>query len=443
MTNILVSLVHPVTIKPLRVLVTLAVRGALVAFLCATTSGMARDGAGPGVGGQAHVDPRTITLPVVDAKGIRFTRLSTDEGLSQTKVTQVVQDDQGFMWFATQYGLNRYDGYDFKLFVHDPRKPNSLSGVYIRTLFKDRDGALWVGCDQFLNRFNRAAETFTRYPVPFVNHISQDRAGTLWLATVKGLYSLDPRTGTIRQYFHNPNDPSSLVKDIKSAREDKEGRFSVVSVGHLDEFDRKTGKVTRRIPIPGAPMGFGFYEDRFGVFWIFHDAPNPLSVFDPKTNTLTSYSLHESEPSATALTVVMAMTEDRNGNLWLATHGAGLLKFDREQRRFIRYRNDPNDPESLPQNNVENLFADREGSVWVSLGTMGVTHFTTNPLPFKRIPHLDSSEGAAEPFVGAIYEDRQGILWIGTIEALNSSRPQDPALHFLPPDGRTSSQYAM
>jgi streptogramin lyase len=94
---------------------------------------------------QAHLDPRTITLPVVDGERIRFTRLSTDAGLSQTKINQIVQDDQGFMWFGTQYGLNRYDGYTFKLFVHDPRNPNSLSGVYVDGLFKDRDGALWVG----------------------------------------------------------------------------------------------------------------------------------------------------------------------------------------------------------------------------------------------------------------------------------------------------------
>ena len=162
------------------------------------------------------------------------------------------------MWFATQYGLNRYDGYNFKLFVHDPRNPNSLSGVYIRTLFEDRDGALWVGCDQFLNKLNRATETFTRYPVPFVNHISQDRAGTLWLATVNGLYSLNPDTGTIRHYANNPNDPSSLGNDVKSTGEDKEGRFWVASFGHLNEFDRRTGKVTRRIPIPGALLGFDF-----------------------------------------------------------------------------------------------------------------------------------------------------------------------------------------
>jgi ligand-binding sensor domain-containing protein len=110
---------------------------------------------------RASVDPRPNRLPIVDGGDLRFARLSTDKGLSQTKVTNVVQDDQGFMWFGTQYGLNRYDGYSFKLFVHDPRNANSLSGVYVSALFKDRDGALWIGCDQFLNKFDRTTETYT------------------------------------------------------------------------------------------------------------------------------------------------------------------------------------------------------------------------------------------------------------------------------------------
>jgi signal transduction histidine kinase/ligand-binding sensor domain-containing protein len=370
---------------------------------------------------QVRVNPHTITLPIVDEKGTRFTRLSTDEGLSQTKVFRIIQDDQGFMWFGTQYGLNRYDGYTFKLFVRDPKNPNSLSGVEVKGLFKDRDGVLWVGCGRFLNKFNRETETFTRYPVPQVTNISQESTGILWLATVNGLYSLDPKTGFIRQYSHNSNDPSSLsTNHVFWSGEDREGRFWVATTGHLHEFDRKTGKVTRVIPIPGLSSGFQFYEDHFGVFWIIHHSPNALSVFDRKTNTLTSYSFHEPDSSATALTIVMDVTEDRNGNLWLATHGAGLLEFDREHQRLIRYRNNPCDPNSLPQNDVESLFADREGSVWAALGRMGVTHFSTNPMPFKTIPQLTSSEGMAEPFVGAIYEDPHGILWIGTPEALNS-----------------------
>jgi hypothetical protein len=92
---------------------------------------------------QANVDPRPIRFPVIDATDNRFARLSTTDGLSQRRVSQIVQDDQGFMWFGTQYGLNRYDGYNFKVFVHDPRNPNSLSGVFISALFKDRDDTLW------------------------------------------------------------------------------------------------------------------------------------------------------------------------------------------------------------------------------------------------------------------------------------------------------------
>jgi len=114
---------------------------------------------------QVRVKPGTIRIPVVDGSDIPFTRLSTIQGLSQTKVSWIVQDDQGFLWLGTQHGLNRYDGYNFKVFVPDPDDPDTLSGVYITVLFKDRDGRLWIGCDQFLHRFepthtrNRTFET--------------------------------------------------------------------------------------------------------------------------------------------------------------------------------------------------------------------------------------------------------------------------------------------
>ena len=146
---------------------------------------------------QASVAPRPIQLPIIDGADIRFARVSTTDGLSQVRGSLIVQDDQGFMWFGTRYGLNRFDGSNFKVFVHDPENPNSLSGVYITTLFKDREGMLWVGCYQFLNKLDPATEKVTRYPVAFVKQISQDTAGILWLAAGTGLYRLDPGTGRI------------------------------------------------------------------------------------------------------------------------------------------------------------------------------------------------------------------------------------------------------
>jgi PAS domain S-box-containing protein len=435
-TNTVISVVHHGTIKP-TALVRLAVRCALVALLCATKLGMAREGAGRpdkgpvdlGAVRQARVDPRTITLPVVDGKGIRFTRLSTDEGLSQTKVSQIVQDDQGFMWFGSQFGLNRYDGYRFKVFKHEPGRTNSLSGVFISSLFKDRSGSLWIGCDEFLDKFDPLTETFTHYRIDTkdaqgetvpVTHISQDHMGMLWLATSRGLYRFDPSSGGIIRYRHDPNDPFSLSSDeIKATGEDKTGTFWVGTSEGLDAFDRATGKVTLHAPLHERTE-MSFYEDRFGVLWIFHSTGAGLAAFDRKTNTLTPYSFRKGHLSQAMQRGVMAMLEDRDGTLWLATLGDGLLKFDRNGRKFIRYRNDPANPESLGENNLHTLFQDREGNIWAGLHMMAPVRFSTRPLLFEKFKHEPGNPNSLSgTMVNGIYEDREGILWISTISALN------------------------
>src|SRR5260370_7772831 len=109
------------------------------------------------------VDTETIRLHVVDGKDIRFARISGSQGLSQVRVSDMVQDDQGFIWFGTWNGLNRYDGYNFKVFKHDPERQQSLSGVFIYSLFKDRAGTIWVGTDQSLDRFYPRMEKFGHY----------------------------------------------------------------------------------------------------------------------------------------------------------------------------------------------------------------------------------------------------------------------------------------
>jgi signal transduction histidine kinase/ligand-binding sensor domain-containing protein len=394
-------------------------------FTGVVTNGRADDRRlGQGAVPQASVEPRQIRLPIVDGANIRFARFYTLEGPSKSNAGPFVQDDQGFVWFGTPYGLNRFDGYNFKVFTHEPGNSKSISGSLITALFKDHNGALWVGCNQFLNKFDSKTETFTRYRVSYVFDISQDVAGTLWLSTPTGLYALDPANGNIRRYFHDQDDPGSLESNnVKSSGEDREGRFWVATSEGLDSFDRNTGKVTLHIPLYEPSYPFSFYEDRFGVFWIYHVSGNPLSVFDRKTHRLTQFSFKdENSPSLalTGITGITGMLEDQNGVLWLSTNGAGLLKFDREHQRFIRYRNNLADPESLAQNSVRQVFADQEGIIWASLGGLGLTRFTSRALPFQRYRHdFGNPASRDEPFVGAIYEDHQGILWIGTHESLN------------------------
>jgi len=362
-----------------------------------------------------------IRLPIVDGTDIRFSRFYTVEGPSKSNAGPFVQDDQGFIWFGTPYGLNRFDGYTFKVFVHDPANPKSISSSYVNSLFKDRDGILWAGCDQYLNRFDSENEAFTRYPIPFVDQISQDAHGTLWLSASTGLYSLNPANGKIKRYSNDPGDPASLESnEIKSSGEDREGRFWVGTTEGLDLFDRSSGKVTLHIPVYEASHPLSFYEDRFGVFWVYHVSGNPLAVFDWKTKTLTQFSFEQKSSRSPKLTGITGMLEDHNGDLWLATNGAGLLKFDREHRRFISYRHSLGDPESLAQDSVHSIFQDREGVIWTSLGGFGLTRFTTKSLPLKRYRHeFGNPADRDEPFVGAILEDSRGILWIGTHNALH------------------------
>jgi ligand-binding sensor domain-containing protein/signal transduction histidine kinase len=370
---------------------------------------------------QAHISRTTISYSIVDGTDIRFSRPNAPEGLSLTKLGPIVQDNQGFLWFGSQHGLFRFDGYSYKEFVHDPANPRSLSGVFITTLFKDRNGILWVGCDRFLDRLDLDTETFAHFSFPFVVHINQDKAGLLWLSTPNGLYGFDPTTGRSRQYIHDPADPLSLSSNnVRSSGEDREGRFWVSSIEGMDKLDRSSGRVLLHIPLREPSSSFAFFEDHLGTFWIYRNSGNPLAIFDPESNTLTEFSFDRSGGAGGVPTSVTAMIEDDTGTLWLGTIGAGILKLDRKQKRFIRYRNNVANAESIAENSIGYLAIDREGIMWAALGGMGLSNFSVKALPFKRYRHdFGDPNTKGEPFVGAIFLDESGTLWIGTHEALN------------------------
>lgn len=377
---------------------------------------------------QPRIAREVIHIPVVEGSGLSFRRLSTADGLFQTRVDHIVQDDRGFIWFGGQYGLNRFDGYEFKVFVHDPRNANSLSGAYITALFKDRSGALWIGCNQFLDRFDPRTETFTPFGsfAGAVVHISQDRNDTLWLATEDGLYNLDPVTRKVTRFGRNPNDTAGLPSDVVTwTGYDRSGGFWVGTSEGLEKFDQTTGRVTYHVPIGvGVPFRQGmvvsFFEDRQGLFWITYHSGTGLALLDRGSNTLTRYSFYKKQPPATAATGVMGILEDGDGNLWLGSMGIGLLRFDRQRRVFVHYGNRSGDPQSIAEDRVIALFEDREGNIWTGLHSKGPNVFARSPRMFETFKHeVGNPNSLSTDFVNAIYEDSSGSLWIGNDEGLN------------------------
>ena len=369
-----------------------------------------------------------VRLPVEEATGLSFRRLSTADGLSQTRVSHIVQDDLGFLWFGTQYGLNRYDGYDFELYVHEPGNERSAAGTWVYSLFKDRDGLIWIGWNKGLDRFDPRTETFTHYVVEphddsqranTVSHISQDRNGMLWLSTGSGLHRLDPDSRTVVHHRHG-DDPNGLpTNDVNWSGEDSRGRLWVGTRLGLSEFDAQSGKVVRQLDVPD-PVQVSLFEDRAGRYWITQASGNGLALYDPDTNTVTPYSFYERDPEAAALTGVMGIAEDADGNLWLGSPERGLLQLNRDRTRFLRYGYQPQDVHSIAENKVIALHQDRDGNIWTGLHSTGVSYFGRDAQRFEVFRHIPGDPNSLTlNFVNTILEGRDGILWIGNDDGLN------------------------
>jgi signal transduction histidine kinase/ligand-binding sensor domain-containing protein len=373
----------------------------------------------------ARIDSLPVKIPVVDGQDIRFRRLSETAGLSQTRVSSAVQDNLGFIWFGTQYGLNRYDGYRSKVFKHDPGRPDSLSCVYIRSLFVDHYGTLWIGCDRFLDKFERTTESFVHYridegvlgrlPTP-IDRINEDDAGILWLATQRGLYRFDPASGRTIRYARDSDDPTSIGgNNINFAGEDRAGRFWIANSGGLDEFDRKRGKVIGHIPFRSW-VGH-LHEDKYGVFWITSSSSYcALATLNRKTNLVTCHSVDYKSRGVTSQVGISGILESRDGTMWLGS-SVGLLKLDREHKQFIRYHNHPSDNESLESDNVIYMYQDNEGNIWTCFQETEPNYFSERPQVFENFTYQRGR--LVNALVTSIYEDHNGILWIGSMGGLN------------------------
>ena len=169
----------------------------------------------------AHTSPGSAA---VLEDNVRFSRLNLDQGLSQSTVNCIVQDRQGMIWFGTQDGLNRFDGYKFTVFKHDPLEPGSLSHNFIWALHVSSDGTLWIGTEGGgLDRWNPIDDSFThRRHDPddpntlghdIIRSIAEDRDGLLWIGTEGGLSRFNPTSGRFSHFRHAEDEPGSLSHD--------------------------------------------------------------------------------------------------------------------------------------------------------------------------------------------------------------------------------------
>ncbi len=205
-----------------------------------------------------------LITSIANAQHTEFDRISVEQGLSFSYVSSIFQDSKGFMWFGTWNGLNKYDGYSFTVYRHDPADSNSISLDFVRSMYEDRSGVLWMitGMSE-LNRFDRVTEKFsTPFPQATVTNIFEDKSGTLWFATPgQGLLRLDTAKRNLRQYNHSRLDPGSISNDtVLSFCEDRTGTLWVGTSRQLNSLDKSSGRFAHYDNGPGGKV-FSIHED--------------------------------------------------------------------------------------------------------------------------------------------------------------------------------------
>jgi len=363
------------------------------------------------------------------AHNIRFSSLSIEDGLSQTTVTAIVQDNAGFMWFGTQDGLNRYDGYQFIHLKHDPQNPASLRSDSIFTLYHDTDGNLWVGTQGGgLSRWDAQAETFTHFteengaPEGFdrerVRVITHDMNGILWIGLHEsGLYRFDESTGQWKQFLNNPDDIKSLSDNrVRAIHEDKTGRLWVGTLDGLNLYDSATGNFTRFKSDPQNPQSLSnnkirsIFEDSQRRLWI-GTLGGGLNRLDRSTGSFAHFKHDDADPMSLSDNQARTILEDTEGRIWVGTD-AGINLF-REDGSFISYRHDSTDAKSLSNDRITTMFQDRSGLLWIGSNGGGLDRW--HPLDWSFGHYKGGVAGLSNHVVHAFTEDSEGRLYVGTL----------------------------
>ncbi len=399
-------------------------------------------------------------LPGKDLEFKKFENLSMQDGLSHSTVSCIVQDRYGFLWFATQDGLNRYDGYEYKTFYHDPGNPNSLSNNGLICLMEDHAGNIWVGTSAGgLNKFDPVTETFTCYKSDpgnpkrlqsdYIRALHEDEAGNIWVGAETYLHRMDPKTGIFQSYrYHVPQSDTVNRREIRAILSDGSGTI-LVGGAHIGMalFDTKTETFEYFFKNQNSQGGLTSDNIKFffpGVgnsFWVGTIGSGLLN-FDRTTKQFSSAFSKYGDSSRSGISYLYAgfKSTSRPEILWITTSN-GLVEFDTRENCVIDHLL-AGQGNNLETNDLLGLLEDHEGNLWVGAYGKGLNKYVRKKSTFKEWLKFKGAENNSNNnIVFSAFEDSEGNVWIGTmgggIERYDKASGNFTVYHFEPRDSNS------
>ena len=308
---------------------------------------------------------------------MRFGHLSINDGLSQSNVLAVLQDSDGFMWFATENGLNSYDGYEFRHYKRERGNPEALGNDFIFDVAEGKDGSLWLATNG------------------------------------GGLANLDRHSGVVRTYRHDVNDAGSIASNVvRRLHVDNDGIVWIGTRGAgLNRFDPVAGEFTRVDlgDVDTSGTVYAISDAGSAVLWVAGD--HGLIKLDTESGEVTNLNEVLGTLAGESVRTVL---EDSDGQLWIGTYGAGLARYDAETETFERFVHDPNDARTLTDDRVSVLFEDDAKRLWAGTAAgLNLVNRETGSV-VRYVANNEDVTSLSDNDISSIFQDRSGLLWVGT-----------------------------
>ncbi|MCU4174476.1 two-component regulator propeller domain-containing protein [Carboxylicivirga sp. N1Y90] len=377
-----------------------------------------------------------ITLPANSQENdLKFRNITIDHGLSNNCITAIHKSSNGFMWIGTTNGLNKYDGYEFKLLKNKANSQSKIDKEIINCLFEDSKENLWIGTmGSGLSRYNERSNTFIHFSEDSLqdkginsNHIFdivEDKDGTLWIGGGSGLNHYNPENNTFKHYNYQETEPDGISGDnVFSLALNNDDELWIgtygdgISVLNLktDTFKHYNSKNSKL----SDDHILDIHRDTDGLIWIATEKGG-LNLFNPNTQSFSSFQKQGNTFNFINNSFPVDIKEDKDHRIWISTDRGGLYYYDKKTNEFHYYLNNPSIKESLHSNALSKLLIDDNNLLWTGTYDKGICISNLNQKNLVHITHTDnSSRSISDKNVNCIFQDSKENIWIGTEMGLN------------------------
>ena len=352
-------------------------------------------------------------LSYAQSKNLIFNNINIEQGISQSTIEAIFQDSEGYIWLGTNDGLNRYNGYEFKIYNYEEYQ-NSISHNGITDITEDKYGNIWVNTVSGVNKINKKTEKISNY-TEINGKIKEDstteiivtKDNNILVGTYEGLNIYNSKEDRFDVILEQKD--GILSSCIYSIDEDINGNIWIGTELGLNKLS-KDFKVLETYTSESEIYNI-FCDDENGFVWAGSDSSGLLKI-DTKTKEVTQYINDIEDENSLPANQVGAIIRDSKGNLWVGTTN-GLARYNEKNDKFDVYKNKVYDKNSLVYNDVRSIIEDREGVLWVGTYS-GISIFDTESSIKYYNAGLDDGYLLSENMVHGIYEDDEGYLWVGS-----------------------------